>query len=262
MTAFASPRVRRGALAALCTAAALSLSACGTTGQETKETASGTSGKSSAKPAPYADLSGPEIAEKAGRATRAASSVTVNADTRDSDGHTVFEMAISKGGDCAGTLSLNEKGTATISKVGAALYLKYDEAFLRAQGEEDADSTKEETDAVVAMLAGRWIKTDPKDPDAEDFTSFCDLDELLGDLSDDTAARKGKTGEVDGRPSIALTEADGKDTYTLHVATEGKPYLLKLTGTGSEPFTMTFKDFGKPVPAKVPADKDIVDLGD
>ncbi|RDG36887.1 hypothetical protein DVH02_17605 [Streptomyces corynorhini] len=258
--------MRRGALTALCTAAVLGLSACGTTGQNSAEnsTAAGSApgGKGSAKPVPYADLSGPAIAEKAGKATRAASSVTVNADTRDADGHTVFEMAISRTGDCAGTLSLNDQGKATISKVGAALYLKYDEAFLRAQGEEDADSTKEQIDAVVAMLADRWIKTDPKDPDAEDFTSFCDLDELLGDLSDDTVARKGKIGEVNGQQAIALTEADGKDTYTLHVATEGEPYLLKLTGTGDEPFTMTFKDFGKPVPAKVPADKDIVDLDD
>ena len=73
-------------------------------------------------------------------------------------------------------------------------------------------------------------------------------------------ARKGKTTTVDGKPAITLTETDGDETYTTYVATEGKPYILKMViKGGKEPGTVKFSDFDKPVDAKAPTG-DIVDL--
>ncbi|MEV5619036.1 hypothetical protein [Streptomyces bacillaris] len=45
------------------------------------------------------------------------------------------------------------------------------------------------------------------------------------------------------------------------MATKGEPYLLKVTGKGGdEPGTLDFSDYDKPVNAKAPADKDVLDL--
>ncbi|SCG00227.1 MULTISPECIES: hypothetical protein [unclassified Streptomyces] len=267
MTVTTAPRIRRGALAALCTVAILTLPACGATGSDGKDggkdakdpdKSSSSKSNSGEKPEPFADLSGPEIAEKSFATVRAASSLTLKADVKEGTGTVVTDMALDKKGDCAGTMSMNGEGTATVSKVGATVYMKFDEEMLRAQGE---GQPKEETDAVVKMLADRWVKTDAKAPDAKDFVGFCALDELLAEFEDgDSIARKGPLTTVDGQQAITLNETDGASDYTMYVATEGKPYLLKIVVKGKDAGTMAFTDFDKPVPAEVPADKDIVDL--
>ncbi|MEV7678235.1 hypothetical protein AB0O64_06720 [Streptomyces sp. NPDC088341] len=266
MTVTTAPRIRRGALAALCTVAVLTLPACGATGSDGKDPGTKKSGAStsegsdrpSGKPDPFADLSGPEIVEKSFTAIRAASSLTLHADTKEDTGTVLTDMALNRKGDCAGTMSMNGEGTATVSKLGPTVYMKFDEKMLRAQGK---GQPKTETDAVVGMLADRWVKTDAKAPDAKDFVGFCDLDELLGEFENgDSFARKGPLSTVNGQRAITLTETDGTSDYTMYVATEGEPYLLKIVVKGKDAGTMLFTDFDKPVQAKVPADKDIVDL--
>jgi hypothetical protein len=55
-------------------------------------------------------------------------------------------------------------------------------------------------------------------------------------------------------------QEDGKDTYTPYVATEGKPYLLKvISKSAKDPGTVTFSDFNEPVPAEAPKGK-VIDL--
>ncbi|WP_156726970.1 hypothetical protein [Streptomyces apocyni] len=230
----------------LCLAAAIGLTACGS---------------SEAKPkAPFADDSGPEIVDKAIKATTGASSLTVKGDVTDPEmGALTLDLAVDTKGECTGSLSVAGEGTAELTKTGDTLYMKFDEKFLRAQGKDDP---KEETDATVNMIGNRWLKMDASGEDAKDMTGLCDLDELLGEFKDvKSPARKGKTTTVDGQEAITLTEQDGKDRYELLVATKGKPYLLKVTSKGGdEPGTLNFSDYEKPVNAKAPADKDIVDL--
>jgi hypothetical protein len=73
-------------------------------------------------------------------------------------------------------------------------------------------------------------------------------------------ASRGKTTAVEGAPAITLHEKDGKDRYTLYVATEGKPYLLRIDSTaGADQGSVFFSDFDKPVPTQKPAGK-ILDL--
>ncbi|XUL99759.1 hypothetical protein ACQ86F_22235 [Streptomyces venezuelae ATCC 10712] len=44
------------------------------------------------------------------------------------------------------------------------------------------------------------------------------------------------------------------------MATQGTPYVLRIvTQGGDEPGTLTFSKYGKPVAAKAPAAKDVVD---
>ncbi|MCX4550482.1 hypothetical protein OG204_14335 [Streptomyces sp. NBC_01387] len=224
-------------LTALCLTAALGLTACNPTSED-----------------------GGELATKAMKATRGASSLHVNGDISDSEsGKVRLDLSLDKKGECKGTMGLGDEGTMGIIRTGGVVYMQYDEKMLRTQSKGES---KADVDAAVKMLAGHWVKMSPTDPDIKDLAALCDLKDLLSDLKGtDTAAKKGKDLTVDGQKATTLTEKDGKTDYTLYVAAEGKPYILKtIMKGGDQPGTLAFSEFEKPVDAKAPAKKDIVDL--
>ncbi|WP_217242397.1 hypothetical protein [Streptomyces sp. AC555_RSS877] len=256
--------MRRTTLAALCLAAAATTGLTGCLPDQNKaDSKPDTPARSSASATPkdpFAGLSGGEIAERAMEATTGASSLRMKGDIPDeeSGGTLQIDMALDKKGECAGTMSVGGQGEAELIKTGDTVYMKYDEAFLRAQSEGESQA---DTEAAVELLAGKWTRMSAKGQDAQDIASFCDLATVLGDAEDGRSdATRGKTTTVDGAPAIVLREKDGKDRYTLYVATEGEPYLLRVDNTsGKDAGTLTFTDFDEPVPAQRPSG-DIVDL--
>jgi hypothetical protein len=249
--------MRRTTLAAAClaTAATLGLTACGT-----GTTDSAGSGKQGTKKeaGPFPGLSGPDIIDKAVKATTGASSLTVKGKVPDETGNIELDMAVDTKGRCTGTMGMDGEGSIELITTASTVYMKYDEEFLRAQGKGEPAA---ETDAAVDMLAGRWAKTKATGADAKDIAGFCDLDSLLAEFKDvNSDARRGKTTTVDGTPALTLTERDGSDRYTLYVATEGKPYLLKMVNeTSKTPESLSFSDYEKPVHATPPTG-DVMDM--
>ncbi|MGW3623523.1 hypothetical protein [Streptomyces sp. NPDC000880] len=267
MHAIAPVRRRHTAFAVLAAVVALGGAACGSLGEDADSMGSnGSAGSKGAKEnaedkraaEPFAGLSGPEIANSAVRATKAATSLTLDITMKTADGPMKGYMAVSKQGDCAGTLSVGSSGTAELIKTGSTAYLRFDEAFLKEQGK---GQSAEETAALINMMKGRWVKTGAWDPEARDSLQLCELDKLLAGLeANDNAARRAGEATVNGRRAV-ITESDGKETYTAYVAADGEPYLLKFEQLGGdEPGTMTFSEYNKPVPAKKPAANDILDL--
>jgi hypothetical protein len=258
--------MRRTALAALCIAAAATAGLTGCQpGQDKADSTSASSasaapGKSAAKKEPFAGLTGGEIADRAMQATTHASSLRVKGDIPDDEsGGTIgLDVLVNKKGECAGTIGMGGKGKADLIKTGDVVYMKFDETLLREQGEGES---KADTDAAVDMLAGKWTKSKTTGADAKEFEGFCDLGAVLDGAEDGNSdASRGKTATVDGAPAITLHEKDGKERYTLYVATEGKPYLLRIDSTaGADQGSVTFSDFDEPVPAQKPAGK-ILDL--
>ncbi|GGQ99543.1 hypothetical protein [Streptomyces pilosus] len=261
--------MRRTALAALALAAVTAAGLTGCAGGDQANTGSSadpagqsSTPKTSQKPKeePFPGLTGGEIAEKAFAATTAAPSLRMTGSVPDEEGGGTIQvdMALDKRGECAGTLGMDGQGEAELIKTGDTVYLRYDEKFLRAQGEGEP---KGEVDAAVAMLAGKWMKTSATGPDAEDLAGFCDLDAVLGGAEKgDADAARGATTTIDGTPAITLTARDGQDRFTLYVATEGEPYLLRLDSTSAtDPGTLSFSDYGTPVAAKKPTG-DVLDL--
>jgi len=262
--------MRRTALAALCIAAAATAGLTGCQpGQDTADSGTGVSSTSAASTEsaesagnkePFAGLTGGEIADRATKATTGAGSLRMKGDIPDdeSSGIISLDVALNKKGECAGTIGMGGKGRVGLIKTGDLVYMKFDEEFLREQS--DGES-KADTDAAVAMLAGKWTKTKATGADAKEFGDFCDLTKVLEGAEDTNSdATRGKTTTVDGTPAITLHEKDGKDRYTLYVATEGKPYLLRVDSTaGADQGSVTFSDFDEPVPARKPAGE-ILDL--
>ncbi|MCX5246537.1 hypothetical protein OG895_15050 [Streptomyces sp. NBC_00201] len=264
--------MRRTALAAICLVAAATtgLTAC-QSGTDKADGRTGDTAATSNKPKePFAGLTAEEIADRAMTATTGASSLRMKGDIKDdeSDGTIHIDMALDKKNECAGTMGMGGQGKADLIKTGHTVYMKYDEAFLREQSKGEA---KADVDAAVDMLAGKWTRMSAKGSDAKDIASFCDLDTVLGgaeDIDSDDSSSGGVapsvtragTAKVDGATTVVLKAKDGKESYTLYVATEGKPYLLRLDSTTpSDPGSITFSDFAKPVPARKPVGH-IVDL--
>ncbi|MBJ7904935.1 hypothetical protein ABZW47_17095 [Streptomyces sp. NPDC004549] len=240
--------MRRTALAAVClaTAAAAGLTGC-------------LSGADTAPKGPFAGLSGGQIADRAMKTTTKATTLRMRGTVTDGGDDIKIDMALSKKGECAGTMGMGGKGSADLIKSGDTIYMKYNEAFLRDQGKGES---KADTDAVVNMMADKWTKMAATGKDAKDIAGFCDLDTVLAGAVDvNSDATRGKTTTIDGTPAITLHEKDGKDRYTLYVATKGKPYLLRVDSSAGakEPVHLSFLDYEKPVEAKKPAGK-ILDL--
>lgn len=264
--------MRRTALAAICLVAAATsgLTACQSGTDKADGKTGDTRATASSKPKePFAGLTADEIADRAMTATTGASSLRMKGDIKDdeSDGTIHIDMALDKKNECAGTMGMGGQGKADLIKTGDTVYMKYDEEFLREQSKGEA---KADVDAAVDMLAGKWAKMSAKGSDAKDIASFCDLDTVLGGAEDvdsggdssggDPTVKRAGTAEVGGARTVVLKAKDGKENYTLYVATEGKPYLLRLDSTtAKDPGSITFSDYEKPVPAQKPAGR-IVDL--
>ncbi|MFJ9811488.1 hypothetical protein ACIRTB_25025 [Streptomyces sp. NPDC101158] len=248
----ATALLRRTALAAsLCAAVALGATACGPFSGGTKD---------DAKPAgPFGGLSGPQIVDKAIGATKTADSLTLDIDLKTTDGPVKANLATDVRGRCAGTMTLGVTGTAELIRPDAeAVYMRFDEAFLKEQAKGESAEVQA---AVLKELKGRWVKTDAKDPDAKESLALCDLKSLLAEFEQGSdGAARGEETTVGGKKALALTQSSGSEKTTVYVATEGKPYLLKMVMTGGkEPGTIAFSDYDKPVVAKAPAKKDVVD---
>lgn len=111
--------------------------------------------------------------------------------------------------------------------------------------------------AVLAELfKGRYITNGQDDPSLKEMAEVCDL---IGAISKDDGTSgdkytKGGAADVDGTKafSITATDSDGENS-TLYVATQGKPYLVRMEQTaGAEPGQLTFSDFDKPLDLKAP----------
>ncbi|WP_336321339.1 hypothetical protein [Streptomyces lavendofoliae] len=249
MSSTVSRTLKRPALAALC-AAALALTACGP---------SGSSGGQAKDAGPFPGLSGPQIADKAVKATKKAVSLTLDANLTTADGPIKAFVALGTKGRCAGTMTMGSTGTMELIRDGKLAYMRFDESFLR---EQNKGGSPEETEAVLKMLKGRWVKSDSTDPEFKDGLEMCELDTLLSEFETGVnSAERGVETTVNGKKALTLTEKDGDTTYRFYVATEGEPHLLKIEQKGGEePGTMSFLDYDKPVPAKKPAAEDILDL--
>ncbi|MGA5197624.1 hypothetical protein [Streptomyces exfoliatus] len=250
--------------AVLCAALAFGATACGSTTDDAKPTKPTQATKPTKPAGPFGDLTGSQIVDKAFTATKSAKSLTVDVDIKTAVDPTKAYLSLDGKGHCAGTVTMGVDRTVELIKADDKnVYLRFDEAFLREQVKEESQEVQ---DATVKELRGRWMKTPASDPDSKDMLALCDLDELLGGFEQGASGIvKGKETTIDGQPALALTEpgTGGETSSTVYVATKGTPYVLRIvTKGGEEPGTLTFSQYGKPVAAKVPAAKDIVDIED
>lgn len=225
--------------ATLCTAATLVLGACGSLLDDP-----------ATQTAPFTGLTGPEIINRSVATTRAASPVRLTVTTESADGTVQVFVATGARGECAGTFSMGAAGTMELVRTKGAVYTKSDEAMLReaAAGQDD--------DNGIERLTGRWIRARPGNRRTEESLRYCDPTNFLDRLARTSGtAATGKRATIAGTPSLTLTGGADSEKWTASVATEGKPYILKMRVTdGTEkPVTVEFSEFGRPITVKRPA---------
>ncbi|MEU5690140.1 hypothetical protein DEJ48_39205 [Streptomyces venezuelae] len=244
--------LRAVTLTAVCLAAALT--ACGA---ESGEARAGSEALAEAKDKQtdtFSGLSGAEIADKAISTTAGAYSLRMKGTTPETaSGLNTLDMVVTTAGTCAGTVGKSHTGSMQLIITDDTVYRKYDEGLLRAAGTKERAS---DVEAAVDLLAGHWAKTSRMSEEGRYYVKFCDLDLQMSayEDADTSTARRDGRAVVDGTPAIKLSGADGKDKFTLYVAREGKPYLLKVVqeSVGGKPEALTFSDFDEPVKAKPP----------
>ncbi|TGB00611.1 hypothetical protein [Streptomyces sp. MZ04] len=194
---------------------------------------------------PFEGMSADKIADKAADASKDAGSFRVAGQGKQEGKPIKVDFSVAKSGDCKGKMGGAEQGTAEILVSGEFSYMKGDEKFWK---ETTGGSAQSE------LLKGRWMKV-PNDKG----DGTCNPDDMFksDELKD---LKREKDAEVNGQNTAVLTKKESGKKSTFYVATEGKPYFLKVVTTGSDdPGTMLFSDYGKPVVVKAPPADQVVD---
>ncbi|MFI7355821.1 hypothetical protein ACIBTP_17930 [Streptomyces avidinii] len=207
-----------------------------------------------------ADESAQAIAQASREAMAGVTSMRLVGKVTEASGTTALDLRFDEQGNCVGSVTPpGNAGTADIVKRGNDVWMKLDDALLKAQvpgaGADDA----------IALVNGRYLHGTTDSPLLREFAQVCDLDFFKKEFSSKPAGEqltKGSRTTVDGRPAITVTTRLEGRTGTYRVSTEDKPYLLQVEGTekSGERVTATFSAFDEPVKAEPPAPADSVDL--
>ncbi|MEU6866662.1 hypothetical protein ABZ924_25945 [Streptomyces sp. NPDC046876] len=244
----------------VCLAAAVALTACG--GGTAKPAAGGSSRTPSASTTaagtePYADKTPAEIQLLASEYTRTATFKKARG-TVTSEG-TIVSVELSFANvDCAGTIKGEGLGRTDIHATPKVVYAKHDADALRAAFK----GTKAEKELLVERAADRWLKVDATHSEAKATAYVCQLSNPATMVEDNSLhITRGGSATVDGQPAFMLTyPGSNGGTATDYIAAQGRPYLLKRTETGPEPYEVTYYDFETVTQLRAPADSEVVAL--
>jgi hypothetical protein len=180
--------------------------------------------------------------------TNAASSVSVNGHGS-SQGKSV-KIVVSAASDAAfGVLSFGGQST-TLRRVGNVIYQKSTKGFIQQQGVSSSQA---------AVEANKWFKIlSTSTANYNSLNQYLSVSGLLTGLLPTSAKgtiSKVKTSSLNGQPVEVITGTFQGPKVTLYVAKHGKPYVLRVTFTGSggvNGITVDLSQFNKAVHATAP----------
>ncbi|MFJ5969712.1 hypothetical protein [Streptomyces sp. NPDC093060] len=171
-----------------------------------------------------------------------------------------MDLSLDRDGNCVGTVRMGAHGgSIAIVKRGDEVWLKGDSTYWK------AELPGSEGTAAAELLKDRYIHGTTHDSALKEWEDVCDLDafqkKLTPDLSHRKPLKRGDRTTVQGIPVIPLKgEEDGRPV-TLYVTADSPHVLVEGTrqGDGTD-LTMTFSDYGEPVPSATPSTKESVDV--
>ena len=164
-----------------------------------------------------------------------------------------LDLSLTTDGDCAGTVSRGDSGSAEVVTLDGTSWFKPDEEFWRAQAGPAAEQ-------IISTVGDDWVQLPEGD---ESFASFCDLDDLLDQIDDDKnkPSEKGATEDVDGQEAVKLSRDDKESggTITMWVAVDDPHHILKVEqAEGDSPGSFTFSAFNEDASIAAPAADEVV----
>jgi len=247
-------RHRRAVTAVLVTT--LLLAGCGESGD------TATTGSSSPSPTPSATPSTPAppalaslpartIVKRAEAAVKAAETLRLKG-TVVSDGDAVsIDLRYGKKAT-AGSITIGGASIALVV-IGQTVYIKPSEAFWRQQA-----PTKQEADAVVELVRGKWIKAPLTDKEFGSFGEFGDRDSFVAELFSDVPAKLKKTGPklIDGVRCIGIDDGDG--ILWVH-STNARPIRVTAPANSKDSGSLTFSEYNAVAEPKAPPRELVID---
>ena len=172
-----------------------------------------------------------------------------------------MDLALDRDGNCAGSLEMgSDGGSVEIVKRGEEVWLKPDAAFWKAQ------VPGGQGDAVAELFKNRYLHGSTRDAMLRGMADTCDLTSFQKDVDADSSdagrLTKGAETKVDGTKVVPLKGTSGGKRAVLYVTSDAPHRLVRATqkGGGAD-MTLTFSDYGEPVPSKTPSADESVDVG-
>ncbi|MFI0369253.1 hypothetical protein ACH35V_15325 [Actinomadura sp. 1N219] len=132
-----------------------------------------------------------------------------------------------------------------ITRIGKTVYLAGNDAFWTSAGGKGA----------AQMFSGKHVKSTLKNPDFKELAAFADRSSLLTEAVKSLGGwKKGQASRVGAVPTTVLTAATGDK---LHVATQGRPYVLLLEGGPGN--RLEYLGYEQPVSVQPPPAGSVVD---
>ncbi|MYW68472.1 hypothetical protein GTY65_31005 [Streptomyces sp. SID8379] len=219
-------------------------------------------------PRPAEQARGERLLTEAISLLRATPSVRIAEDITVTKGQRIrVDLRMNRHGDCAGTLDAGVGKRGDIIFIAARKgheaegYLKYTDTALNEMRALALRADPDTTERVLPRLTqarGKYVKL-PQGPRGTDpFAKQCRIGQTLGSMASDVAGTRARPAvRRAGHRLIPLVppadSANSKDTGTVYVDADGKPYLRSMEGTsGGKPLSLTFSAYGEPVPAHRP----------
>ena len=200
--------------------AAVVVAGCGSSSSSSSSASNGVAAKSP-----------DQIIKAAVAAAESAKSMHVNG-TINSDGTFGVDLDLMTGKGATGTIS---QGPVKFKLVvtGGDVYFQGNRQFWLKVGH---------SEAAVKLFLGKWIREPAKAQQFASVAHLTSIKSLFGSIFKQSAGTftKGSTSTVQGQPAIAVHDTK---TGTLYVATTGKPYPLKVVGSGSSSGQISFTQF-------------------
>ncbi|WP_262698554.1 MULTISPECIES: hypothetical protein [Streptomyces] len=196
------------------------------------------------------ELSSKQMLDNANKAMKALKSVTIDTDIIVTDGDDASAHLTTNLKDrCASKTTWTTGARLEQIRIGGTDYLHRNRAYLERWSGQGAPAPKDQS---------RWVKASASEAEEGSGIAKC-----TWEFDSFGVATKGTPAKINGFPAIALVvtdEADKGGSYTFHIATRGKPYILKVVYRGADYHnTTSFSAFDKPMDVRPPAKTDILD---
>lgn len=195
-----------------------------------------------------AELSADQMLEKANATMRGLTSVTIDAATTVTAGDDYSSrLRTDLQGKCVFKMTSATGASLEQIRIGGTDYVRPNRVYLEQSGQGMADGKDQKL----------WVKVPASQAEPGD-----GLTECKHPFTHFGVATKGEPTKVNGNQAIPLVVTDKTDkggSYTFYVATEGKPYILKVVYKGARfHSTTSFSAFDEPLDVRPPAQAEVL----
>ena len=132
----------------------------------------------------FADSSATTIQKEATKDMQTLEAVHMEGSVSQQDNEIGLDLSLTTEGDCTGTVSRGDSGSAQVVTLNDNSWFKPDEEFWKAQAGDAADQ-------IISTVGDKWVQLPEGD---QSFASFCDLNGLLDQIGGDQSDSESKKG--------------------------------------------------------------------